>query len=116
MINELEIERYLKENFDVEFVSSPVFVTYEIVNDEVISSQHKTDTYIINGIQMLENLNRDGLKKLYVFRDQIANIIFPIPNLNTGGDSMVIRMAPIYGNIRYKLNKKDERRSKTRRD
>ena len=121
MINELEIERYLKENFEVEFVDTPCFARYEIIglpdNGQVVSTTHTVKTYLVDGLKSFDSLlSKDGLEKLYVFRDQMSNILFPIPNMNTGGDSLVIRMEPICKNIRFKLNKENERRSKTRRN
>lgn len=109
MIDELEIERYLKENYEVTFVDQPVFTLTEIVRNEVKSQIYKVDAYNIAGIESFETLlNKDGLKHLYVFRDQVSNILFKAPFTTPQGekDLTVIRMRPIYGNVRYKLKKK----------
>ena len=109
MINELEMVRYLKENYNVTFVDLPVFTITEICGNEVKSTMHKVNSYRILGTESFETLlSEDGLKHLYVFRDQVSNIIFQSPVTTPQGDKdmTIIRMCPVYGNIRYKLNKK----------
>lgn len=103
MIDELEIEKWLTNNYDVEFVSSPVFC---IKNNKTLL----VGVYLINeGIKSLKDLfklykkeNPEGdISKIYVYRDQIARI------LNLDFDNRIlIRMAITSGNKRYKLKLK----------
>ena len=115
MIDELEIERHIKENFDVVFVNTPCFSAYNIVNKNgecrLESRSYSVTTHLFEGIETI-NLSKDGLGKLYIFKDELDRMLIPLANINTGGTSLVIRMKPIYANIRYKLNKnRNERRN-----
>lgn len=97
MIDELEIERYLKSNFNVTFVDTTIFTGPG-------NKVYHVSSYIIEGIETLKNLNKDGLSKIYVYKDEMSHILFKSLNFTP----FVIRWYPIYSNKRYKLNKKNE--------
>jgi len=99
MINEREIERYLNKNFNVTYINLPHYV-----NDNKVWT---VNSYLITGTKSFERFNKDGLNRIFIYRDEIGHILFkrPISN-NRKDDITIIRIAFDYRNFRYKLKYK----------
>jgi|AntAceMinimDraft_18_1070375.scaffolds.fasta_scaffold04883_3 hypothetical protein len=105
MVDEVEIEKWLKSNYRVEFVNNPFFMDGH--------RPMQTGAYLIEGKQSLKNIfneyekrnekrNEGNISKLFIFRNAIGNFIFSRLQNDKG---MIIRMAIKDGNKRYKLKK-----------
>ena len=105
MINELEIEKYLNENFNIEYVNHPNFSIVKINNNKAHQRCYSVKAYLVEGLESFENLNKDGLEKIYVYRDPMSHILFSY-HTPLHDDIITIRMHPIYKNKRYKLKLK----------
>lgn len=105
MVNELEIEKWLKDNFIVEFVNTPSFQTIEFKEFngrlEVNTKFYEVQSYLINnGIESLKKLFESGVvKKVYILRDELSRICF------LRNSHIIMRMHIIQGNKRYYFRK-----------
>lgn len=97
----------LLNKYDIKFVNTPCFVTYEIINNELVQKPRLVSSYTIHNLKVFEKiLSSRGISEIFVFRDFDKNILNKKMRIADEKMFYTIRMCLISANKRYKLKTK----------